>query len=583
MRVSHLFTTTLREAPRDVESVNQELLVRAGYIRMLTAGVYSFLPLGNRVLQKIAAIIREEMERVGGQEVMLPVLQPEEIWQAQPADGRPSRAESVDVLFRLEDRRGRPLVLGPTHEEVVTLLAQEFIRSYRDLPRLLFQIQVKMRDEPRPRGGLLRTREFLMKDLYSFDADAEGQERSYRTLSDAYRRIFQRCGVNFVVAEADSGAIGGKESQEFLAITDAGEDEALVCEHCGYTANLEKAEFVREVLPSEPEAPLTEVYTPNCMTIQALADFLQIPTSKTMKAVCYGTGTTGEDGHAERLVLISIRGDLSVNEVKLQNVLRAAGVPVTDLHLATPEELTRAHIVAGFTSPVGKGDEVLVILDESLRSGNNFVGGANKVDYHLTNINYPRDFRVDLWADIADAYEGATCPRCRGTMHVLNASEVGHIFKLGSHYSELFAANFRDAEGQQHPLLMGCYGIGLGRLMAIVAEQHHDEKGLIWPLALAPYQVSLVGLDLTKGENGQLAEQLYQDLLAAGIEVLFDDRNESSGVKFNDADLLGLPLRAVLSKRSLKNGGIELKVRADKESRIVPLHEAVTAIQEALR
>jgi prolyl-tRNA synthetase, family II len=586
MRVSHLFTTTLREVPRDVESVNQELLVRAGYIRMLTAGVYSFLPLGNRVIQKIAAIIREEMERVGGQEVMLPVLQPEEIWQVRPADGGPSRAESVDVLFHLEDRKGRALVLGPTHEEVVTLLAQEFIRSYRDLPRLLYQIQVKMRDEPRPRGGLLRTREFLMKDLYSFDADAEGQDRSYRTLSEAYRRIFQRCGVNFVVAEADSGAIGGKESQEFLAITDAGEDEALVCDHCGYTANLEKAEFVREVLPSDPEAPLTEVYTPNCMTIQALADFLQIPASKTMKAVCYGTGTTaeaGEKGQDERLVLISIRGDLSVNEVKLQNVLRAAGVSVTDLHLATPEELTRAHIVAGFTSPVGKGDEVLVILDESLRSGNNFVGGANKVDYHLTNINYPRDFRVDLWADIADAYDGATCPRCRGTMHVLNASEVGHIFKLGSHYSELFAANFRDAEGQQHPLLMGCYGIGLGRLMAIVAEQHHDEKGLIWPLALAPYQVSLVGLDLTKGENGQLAEQLYQDLLAAGIEVLFDDRNESSGVKFNDADLLGLPLRAVLSKRSLKNGGIELKVRADKESHIVPLQEAVKAIQQALR
>ncbi|BCL83100.1 proline--tRNA ligase [Ktedonobacteria bacterium brp13] len=588
MRVSQLLSTTLREAPRDVESVSQELLVRAGYIRLLTAGVYSFLPLGNRVMQKIAAIIREEMDGVGGQEVLLPVLQPEEIWQAQPADGRPSRADSVDILFHLEDRKGRALVLGPTHEEIATLLAQEFIRSYRDLPRLLYQIQVKMRDEPRPRGGLLRTREFLMKDLYSFDADSEGQDQSYRALSAAYQRIFERCGLRFIVAEADSGAIGGKDSQEFLALTDAGEDEALVCEQCGYAANLEKAEFVREILPTEPEGALTEVYTPDCTTILALADFLQIPASKTMKAVCYGTGipaNTAEDGDGqhERLILIAIRGDLAVNEVKLRNVLRTAGVAVSDLHLATPEELARAHIVAGFTSPVGKGDEVLVIIDESLHSGNNFVGGANRVDYHLTNINYPRDLRSDLWADIASAFEGATCVHCSGTMHTVNASEVGHIFKVGSHYSELFNASFHDAEGAAHPLLMGCYGIGLGRLMAVVAEQHHDEKGLVWPAAIAPYQLSLVGLDLTKGENGQLAEQLYKDLFVAGIEVLYDDRNESSGVKFNDADLLGLPLRAVLSKRSLKNGGIELKARADKESRIVPLSEAVTVIRAALQ
>jgi prolyl-tRNA synthetase len=576
MRVSHLLTTTLREAPRDAESVNQELLMRAGFIRQLTAGVYSYLPLGNRVLQKIARIVREEMDRVGGQEVSLPVLQPREIWEVRPASGAPSRAESVDVLFHLQDRKGRDLVLGPTHEEVMTLLAQEFIRSYRDLPRLLYQIQVKMRDEPRPRGGLLRTREFLMKDLYSFDADVEGQEQSYQTISAAYRRIFQRCGLRFMVAEADSGAIGGKDSQEFIALTEAGEDDVLFCEQCGYAANREKAEFVRETLPSEPEGVLEEVYTPNCMTIKALAEYLHIPESRTMKAVCYGT--------QGRLILIAIRGDLEVNEVKLRSVLSSTGMHTAgDLHLATPEELERAHIVAGFTSPVGKGDEVFVVADTSLRSGNNFVGGANKVDYHFVNMNYPRDMRVDCWADIASAFAGAPCPRCQAALQVVQGSEVGHIFKLGSHYSELFNARFLDAEGREQAVLMGCYGIGIGRVMAVVVEQSHDEKGLIWPISIAPYQVALLGLDLDKGENRQLAEQLYRDLQAVNIEVLFDDRSETAGVKFNDADLIGLPLRAVLSKRSLKNGGIELKGRVSKESRIVPLDEAVAIIREELQ
>jgi prolyl-tRNA synthetase len=576
MRVSHLLTTTLREAPRDAESVNQELLIRAGFIRQLTAGVYSYLPLGNRVLQKIARIVREEMDCVGGQEVSLPVLQPREIWEVRPASGALSRAESVDVLFHLQDRKGRDLVLGPTHEEVMTLLAQEFIRSYRDLPRLLYQIQVKMRDEPRPRGGLLRTREFLMKDLYSFDADVEGQEQSYQTISAAYRRIFQRCGLRFMVAEADSGAIGGKDSQEFIALTEAGEDDVLFCEQCGYAANREKAEFVRETLPSEPEGVLEEVYTPNCMTIKALAEYLHIPESRTMKAVCYGT--------QGRLILIAIRGDLEVNEVKLRSVLSSTGMHTAgDLHLATPEELERAHIVAGFTSPVGKGDEVFVVADTSLRSGNNFVGGANKVDYHFVNMNYPRDMRVDCWADIASAFAGAPCPRCQAALQVVQGSEVGHIFKLGSHYSELFNARFLDAEGREQAVLMGCYGIGIGRVMAVVVEQSHDEKGLIWPISIAPYQVALLGLDLDKGENRQLAEQLYRDLQAVNIEVLFDDRSETAGVKFNDADLIGLPLRAVLSKRSLKNGGIELKGRVSKESRIVPLDEAVAIIREELQ
>lgn len=575
MRVSQLLTTTLREVPRESEGVNQELLVRAGFMRQLTSGVYSFLPLGNRVIQKISRIVREEMDRAGGQEVTMPVIQPKDIWEVKPANGGLSRAESMDVLFNLKDRKGREMVLGPTHEEVTTLLAKEFVRSYRDLPQLVYQIQVKLRDEPRPRGGLLRTREFLMKDLYSFDADLEGLDKSYTAMYDAYQAIFKRCGLRFIVIQADSGAIGGKASQEFIALTDAGEDDAVQCDTCGYAANAEKAEFVRIEQAQEPEAALEEVHTPNSMAISDLTAFLNVPATKTMKAVCYAVNG--------KVVMALVRGDLDVNEVKLTNALRHTGMNVSDLQLATAEELKRAGIVAGYTSPMNKGQEILIIADISLKSGNNFVAGANRVDYHVKNVNYPRDFRVDAWDDIASAYEGAQCIICGGTLHAVRGSELGHIFKLGTKYSELFNANFLDAQGNEQPLLMGCYGIGISRVMAIAVEQCHDEKGIIWPFGIAPYQLSLVGLDLDKGENGQIAEKLYRDLQAAGVEVLFDDRIESAGVKFNDSDLIGLPLRAVLSKRSLKNGGIELRLRSQKESRIVPLEEAVSVILDEVR
>ncbi|MBE3559660.1 MAG: proline--tRNA ligase [Ktedonobacteraceae bacterium] len=574
MRVSRLLTTTLRAAPREGESANYDLLVRAGFIRQLTTGVYSFLPLGTRVLHKIAQIIREEMNRIGGLEVLMPVLQPLDLWEKPPADGGPARAETVDVLFHVTDRRARRLVLAPTHEEVVTLLAKEFVRSYRDLPQRLYQIQVKVRDELRPRGGLLRTREFMMKDLYSFDADEEGLDASYRAISSAYQAIFTRCGLRFIVVEADSGAIGGKDSQEFLALTDAGEDDALVCDSCGYAANREKAEFMRGEQPDEPAAALEEVYTPGCMSISDLAAFLHIPTSKTIKAVCYSAGS--------RLILVVVRGDLEVNEVKLANALSQAGVRVTDLHLATPEELGGAKIIAGYTSPLNKSADLLILADISLRQGNNFVAGADRADYHRKNVNYPRDFRVDTWGDIASAYDGATCARCGSVLRMVRGSELAHIFKLGTRYSEPFEATYLDAEGMTRPLQMGCYGIGIGRVMGAVVEQNHDEKGLIWPPAISPYHVMLVGLDLEKEEIRTTAEQLYTGLLTAGIEVLFDDRAESAGVKFNDADLLGLPLRAVVSKRSLKNGGVELKRRTQGESRIVSPSQAIQAIQEEI-
>jgi prolyl-tRNA synthetase len=578
MRVSALLTTTLREAPRDCESSSQELLVRGGYIRQLTAGIYSFLPLGQRVMRKITQIVREEMDRAGGQEVSMPILQAREIWEMRPAGDGPSRAEKLGaVLFRLKDRRGRDMALSPTHEEIVTLLAAEFVRSYRDLPRLVYQVQTKLRDEQRPRGGLLRQREFLMKDLYSFDAGEHGLDISYRKMAQAYHTIFTRCGLRFIAVEADSGAIGGKESQEFLAITGAGEDDAMLCDTCGYAANREKAEFVRTALPDEEETALEEVYTPGRESISAVAAFLDMPVTKTMKSVCYAAG--------DRVVMAMVRGDLEINEVKLVNTLYRAGINAADLRLAAPQELAEAGIVAGYTSPVGKVERVFIVADLSLRQGSNFVAGANRAHYHLKHVNYPRDYRVDEWEDIASAYDGAACARCggKGALRAVRGCEIGHIFKPGTMYSDLFGATYLDAEGVARPLHMGSYGIGIGRVMATAVEQNHDEKGIIWPFSIAPYHVALVGLDLEREEHRQAAEQLYAGLSAAGIEVLYDDRPESAGVKFNDADLLGLPLRVVVSRRSLKNGGVEVMRRASKESRIVPLEEAVESIREEIQ
>jgi prolyl-tRNA synthetase len=575
MRVTELLTKTLREVPRDTEGGNQELLVRAGFVRQLTSGVYTFLPLGYRVMHKIIEIVRKEMDRVGAQEVIMPVIQPRDLWDKRPADGRPARAEMLgDVLFKLKDRKGRDMVLAPTHEEVVTTLVSEFVRSYRDLPQLIYQIQTKMRDEPRSRGGLLRTREFIMKDLYSFDADQEGLDISYQAMAEAYRRTFTRCGLHFIAIEADSGAIGGKDSQEFIAVTEAGEDDAMVCDNCKYAANREKAEFVRTELPREQEGALEEVYTPGTMTIADLANFLHIPEAKTMKSVCYVAGG--------RLVLTVVRGDLEINEVKLTNALYRAGINASDLHLATSEELEKAGIIAGYTSPLDKDERVFIIADPSLKMGNNFVAGANRVDYHVKNVNYPRDFRVDVWEDIASAYEGAACVRCGGTLRAIRGSEVGHIFKVGTKYSDLFDVTYLDAEGIGHPIVMGTYGMGIGRIMAAVVEQHHDERGILWPITIAPYQVMLIGLDLDKEENRMAAEHVYDYSLAAGIEILYDDRAETAGVKFNDADLIGIPIRVVASSRSLKKGGVEIKMRWRDETRIVSLEESVLGIKEEI-
>lgn len=574
MRYSQLFLRTLREPPSEAETVSHQLLVRGGFARQLTAGVYSVLPLGQRVLLKIAAIIREEMNAAGGQEVLLPVLQPLDLWQAQPEQGVSRAAALGETLLRLKDRRGRDLALGPTHEEVITLLAKEFVRSYRDLPQRLYQIQTKFRDELRPRGGLIRMREFWMKDLYSFDADEAGLEASYQAMAQAYRNIFRRSGLETIMAEADSGAIGGKDLHEFLAPCEVGDDDVMVCAQCGYAANREKAEFVRSALPEEAEAALEEVFTPGQKTIADLAAFLRIPAARTLKSVCYVA-----EGW---LIFALVRGDLEVNEVKLFNAVGRAGRNATTLHLATPEELKQAGtVIAGFTSPIGQGEDVLILADLSLQTGKNVVAGANREDYHLLNVNAGRDFRVDAWEDLASAFAGAACARCGGTLETKRCVELGHIFKMRTKYSELFNATFLGEDRQEHLILMGSYGIGLGRILSVAVEQHHDARGICWPLAIAPFQVALCALGTGDAEVERAADALYAALERAGVEVLYDDRAESAGIKLNDADLLGLPLRLVVSKRTLAQGegAVEWKARAAQESQMVALAEVVEQVR----
>ena len=561
MRVSKLFGKTLREVPADADTVSHQLLLRAGMVNQLAAGVYSYLPLAWRVLRKIENIIRDEMDKAGGQELSLPVLQPLELWQLTGRDQAFGKG-----LFVLSDRRERQLALGPTHEEVITQLASRNVQSYRDLPLLLYQIQTKFRDEPRPRGGLIRTREFIMKDLYSFDTGEDGLEESYRKMLQAYQNIYDRCGLPAMRVEADSGAIGGKDSHEFMVVAASGEDEIVYCPICQYAANVEKARSVKESINNGDPLPLEEVATPGMATIEEVAGFLKIPPSHTIKAVFYVA-----DGE---LIFVVIRGDLEVNEIKLKNLRRC-----TELRMATEAEVTAAGIVAGAASPVGiKG--IKVFADDSLKSGTNFVAGGNKPAIHLRNVNYPRDFKADVLADIARAKAGDGCPKCPGRLEATHGIEVGHVFKLGTFLSQKLGASFIDEKGESHPIVMGCYGIGVGRLLAAAIEQNHDDKGIIWPLPIAPYQVYLCPLYREGSKVPEVAEQLYHELEAAGLEVLFDDRQESPGVKFNDADLLGIPVRVTVSPRTLQNDSVELKRRGQKEAEIVPLAAAVVRVRE---
>ncbi len=561
MRVSKLFGKTQREIPAEVETVSHQLLLRAGMINQVVAGVYSYLPLAWRVLKKIENIIRDEMDRAGGQELTMPVLQPLELWQETGRD-----LAFGEGLFTLSDRRGRKLALGPTHEEIITQLVSRNVQSYRDLPQLLYQIQTKFRDEPRPRGGLIRVREFVMKDLYSFDTDDDGLDQSYGKMLQAYENIYTRCGLPTMLVEADSGAIGGKDSHEFMVITETGEDEIIYCDNCKYTANADKAQSVISKIEDETPLPLEEVATPGMFTIEQVSNFLQVPRSKTLKAVFYSA-----DG---KLAFVVIRGDIEVNELKLKNALHCS-----ELRLATEAEVIEAGIVAGSASPVGISG-IQVIADNSITTATNLVAGANKPDTHLKNVNYPRDFSVDLITDIAKARAGDECPRCGGKLLSRHGIEVGHVFKLGTFLSETLNALFIDEKGTSHPIVMGCYGIGLGRLLAAAIEQNHDDKGIIWPLPIAPYHIHLCPLYREGARVSEVAEKLYAELEAEGLEVLFDDRQESPGVKFNDADLLGIPIRVTISPRTVETDSVELKMRFEKESQLLPLGEITSRLKE---
>ncbi len=564
MRFTKLVSKTLRSDPAEAETASHRLMLKSGMISQVASGVYSYLPLAWISLRKIEGIIREEMNAAGGQEVRLPVLHPEELWEETDR-----RAAFGDNLFTLTDRRGRPMVLAPTHEEVITNIVRSNVQSYRDLPVILYQIQTKFRDEPRPRAGLIRVREFDMKDAYSFDADEDSLENSYQAMAQAYRNIYLRCGLPALMVEADSGAIGGKDSHEFILPTSSGEDTVIICPSCGYAANAEKAAARVPPAPAEEPLPMEVVATPGIKTIAALSEYLGIPESKTLKAVFYFT-----DGE---VVFVTIRGDLDVNEVKLKNTLGSH-----DLRLATEEEVAAAGLVAGSASPVGL-EKIKKVADESIRVGANFAVGANEADAHMINANYPRDFQVDLLTDIALVREGQGCPRCDTPLETTRGIEVGHIFKLGIFFSEKLGAHYLDREGRQHPIIMGCYGIGVGRLLAAAIEQNHDERGIVFPAPIAPFSVHLVGLNLADEVVSEAADRLYQELWTAGIETLYDDRTEeAAGVKFNDADLLGMPVRLVVSPRNLRQGSVEVKGRADKDATLVGMDEVVERVRETL-
>lgn len=584
MRMSQLFSQTLREAPAEAEVPSHQLLVRAGFIRQLAAGIFSYLPLGRRVLTKIENIMRKEMDAIGGQELTMPVVHPADIWQET------QRWYKIgSEMGRFKDKSGRDMVLAMTHEEVVADLVRKEVRSYRQLPALIYHIQTKWRDDPRPRAGLIRVREFTMKDSYSLDADWEGLDRQYRAHFQAYYDIFHRCGLPVSAVKSDVGMMGGSLAHEFMYLNPIGEDTLLICDTCGYSANRQIARFRKTPISAEGAKPIEKVATPGAKTIEALAEFLGVPKSKTAKAVFVVASIQQGKETVNRLVFAIVRGDMEVNETKLTNAVGAK-----ELRPAREDEISAVGAVPGYASPIGiKG--VLVVVDDSLPASPNLVAGANEAGFHLRNVNYGRDFRADIVADITAAEEGSACPQCGNPLHTMRGVEVGNIFKLGTWFSEAMGCYFLDQDGKSRPVIMGSYGIGSGRLMACIAEAHHDDDGLIWPVSVAPYQVHLIALagkerPQGSGDRGdeatvtpqEIADQIYHELIAAGIEVLYDDRDESPGVKFKDADLIGLPVRVTISERSLKSGGVEFKLRASPDKSIVSIAMLLDVVRAEL-
>lgn len=567
MRMSSLFSQTLRDAPAEAEMPSHRLLLRAGFMRQLAAGVFSTLPLGWRALRKIEAIIRAEMDAIGGQEISMPVVHPADLWKET------NRWYEVDeALTRFQDRGGRDMVLAMTHEEVIADLVRKEIRSYRQLPALLYQIQTKWRDEARPRAGLIRTREFVMKDSYSLDMDEAGLDAQYRAHYQAYFNIYHRCGLSVMSVAADTGMMGGRLAHEFMYLTPVGEDTLLVCDHCGHAANREVARFQKPPAAEEAPLPLEKVATPGTTTIDALAQFLDISPARTAKAVFMMATVMEGQARVEKFVFAVVRGDMELNDIKLANAVQAKA-----LRPADEAEIRAVGAVPGYGSPVGVRD-CLIVVDDAIPASPNLVAGANEEGYHLRSVNYGRDYQAHIVADIAAARAGDACPVCGQPLQAVRGVEVGNIFKLGTRYTDALGATYLDAEGHARPVVMGSYGIGLGRLLACVAEAHHDDDGLIWPVSIAPFHVHIVMLP----GGDEVAAQLYADLRRAGIEVLLDDRDERAGVKFKDADLLGMPVRLTVGERALQRGGVEFKRRDLADKVIVPPGEVLDRVQAEL-
>lgn len=580
MRMTNLFFQTLREMPADAEIASHQLILRAGLVRQVASGIFDFMPLGQRVKHKIENIMREEMDAIGGQEVTLPVVHPGEVWKES---GR--WYEIGDDLARLQDRHGRDMCLGMTHEEIMADLASQVVNSYRQMPFVLYQIQTKFRDEPRPRGGLIRVREFTMKDAYSFDLDFAGLDEFYTKSAQAYFNIFCRCGLDVVAVESDVGMMGGTMAHEFMSLTPVGEDTLLICDESGYRANRQVATFQKPEPPNEDQRPLEEVHTPDINTIAALADFLDIPESETAKAIFLiaelddGVNDDGSLNIREQFVFVVVRGDMELNETKLTNAIEARRV-----RPAKTDEIKAIGAEAGYGSPVGIArDQVLLVVDDLIPNSPNLVAGANKVDYHYRNVNYGRDYEADLVVDVVAAADGYPDPILGKPMRAVRGVEVGNIFKLGTNFSEALGATYLDENGRSHPIVMGSYGIGSDRMISCIIEHHHDEDGIKWPISVAPYTVMLVSLSTKKVPDvAESADKIYQQLQDAGIEVLYDDRDERAGVKFNDADLIGLPIRLTVGGRGLKNGIVEAKLRRTGESSDLAIDSLVADVQQLI-
>ena len=570
MRFSNYFIPTQKEEPSDAEVISHQLMVRAGMIRKLTSGIYTYLPTGLRSIKKVEKIVREEMDRAGAVEILMPAVQPAELWQES---GRWDYYGKE--LLRFKDRHNRDACMGPTHEEVITDLVRKEIHSYKQMPINFYQIQTKFRDEIRPRFGLMRGREFIMKDAYSFDVDENSANASYQKMFEAYTRIFERCGLKFRAVEADTGSIGGNYSHEFMVLAETGEDQIINCTKCSYAANLERAEVLYEEKTPEADhhgemGPLEEVETPDMKTVEEVTDFLHITADRLVKTLLLLV-----DGKEKVAVLI--RGDHELNEAKLKTLLGAQTVEMAPESVV--REITGAPV--GFAGPVGL--KIRIVADNALKGMHDFVTGGNRKDLHLKQVEMDRDFQIDLFGDLRTILPRDRCPRCGGNIAFGRGIEVGHIFKLGTKYSLALNAVFLNEEGKEQPIIMGCYGIGVGRIVAAAIEQNNDENGIVFPVPIAPFEVTILPLQMHDAAVAETAEKIYNDLSELGLDVLLDDRDERAGVKFKDADLLGIPVRITVGSRGVKTGTVEVKERAETESALIPIEEVVLHLQEKIK